>query len=274
MKRNKSRISDFIIFISFACSVLLLILVIALQSYHVITKPYGLMAVAATGTLRVSVLRAGVIIKDGVFVGTVGDLLNVSSGEKVKTNQNIGITSSGDIIRSPEDGVVFIDFREPIISSIEEAIDIFNFGSFPKEKNCLIMVSGENYKVVIKSLPWDVELGETIELNSIYKNSSYKLKVIDLKTINDNNYIVLEGDNYSLELLELPWHLFMIESNLIEGIIVSEGYLKNENNKWFVKLLSRGKTITQEVEVLGSRGSTYIINGIDSNAYLLPWRLF
>ncbi len=274
MKTTKQKLSDYLLGLILILSAIFIIAVIALQSWHVISKPFGLMAVAAKGSLRMSALRAGLIVKEGSFIGNKVDLLRVTPGEKVKEGQEIALSSSGKPLQSPINGIVYFNVREPISTSLDQALSKLQSGGFPTEKSTLAFISQDNFKLLIKDLPWHVEIGNTIELKPLFKETTFKTTVSERVKYNDSEYLVLQGEFYTLELLAWPWYLFMIESEPLEGIIISKDYLRSEEGKYYVRVLKRGRTNSHEVEIVGSRGSNYVIKGIEYDEYLLPWKIF
>lgn len=231
------------------------------------------MAIAVSGSLTPSVIRVGVLVKDGDLVGKKEDFLKITQGQMVNEEEVIGISSKENLLAS-RDGIVFSNMKEPLFFTVDEAVNFLFDGSFPYDKNFLALLSSEDYKIVMENLPWVIDTGQTLTIKNVYDDRVFKVKVESRISYRGKEFLVFCGEHYTQEVLSQPWQIYYLEQKPIEGIITPLDYVKKENEKYFVKILVRGKIEIREVDLLAKRGGEALVKGISANSFLLPWKVY
>lgn len=257
----------------FVSIILLIITIFSIQIFSSASSIGSIMAIAVSGSLTPSVIRVGVLVKDGDLIGKKEDFLKITQGQMVKKDEVVGISSKENLLAS-RDGIVYSIMSEPLFFTVEEAVNFLLDGSFPYDKQFLALLSSEDYKIVMENLPWDVNKGQTLTLKNLYDDREYKVNVESRTSYQGKEFLVLCGEHYTQEVLSSPWQIYYIEQKPIEGIIIPVDYVKKENEKYFVKVLIRGKIEIREVDLLAKRGSEALVSGIHTNSFILPWKVY
>ncbi|MBT9174816.1 MAG: hypothetical protein DDT22_00481 [candidate division WS2 bacterium] len=257
----------------FISIIFLIFTMFSIQIFSSASRIGSPMAIAVSGSLTPSVIRVGVLVKDGDLIGKKEDSLKLTQGQMVNKGEVIGISSKENLLAS-RDGILYSNMKEPLFFTVEEAVNFLINGGFPYEKNFLALLSSEDYKIVMENLPWDVNEGQTLTLKNVYDDRVFKVNVENRISYQGREFLVLCGDHYTQEVLSQPWQIYYIEQKPIEGIITPVDYLKKENEKYFVKVLFRGKIEIREVDLLAKRGSEALVSGIPTNSFILPWKVY
>lgn len=256
----------------FISIILLIFTIFTIQIFTFASRAGSLLAIAVPGSLTPSAIRVGVLVKDGDLIGKKEDFLIVTNGQMVKKGEVIGMSSKGNLMAS-RDGIVFSDMKEPLFLTVDEGVNFLLTGSFPYDKEFSVLLSSEEFKIVIENLPWVINLGETPNLKNVYNDKTFRVKVESKISSRGKEFLVLSGEHHAREILSQPWQVFYIEQEPFEGIITPLEYVKNENGRYFVRVLVRGKVEIREVDLLAKRGNEALVRGISAYSFLLPWRL-